>query len=121
MKRRLKNFRFRKMDEMERHIAARAQRNAYLFLTAALLIWSLYESGQVYFRHTPLNPFPCLLLAGAAAVQGLSQAALTRRAVQDDGDSWETAPLARLVFLACAVAAVLTAAAGALLLTGVLV
>ena len=37
----------RRPDEMERAILFKAQRNAYLFLTAALLVWSLAESWGV--------------------------------------------------------------------------
>ena len=40
MKQILGKLRFRKMDEMERHILFKAQRNAYLFLVTALIIWS---------------------------------------------------------------------------------
>ena len=42
MKQFLKKFRLRRPDEMERHILFRAQRNAYLFLLAALAAWSFY-------------------------------------------------------------------------------
>ena len=96
----------RKPDEMERHIIAKAQRNAYLFLVAALLLWSLYESLCVFLWHSRLNLLPCGLLSGAALVQAFSQLLLTRRAVKDDEDSQETAPLARLVVLACVAAGV---------------
>lgn len=64
MKQFLKKFRLRRPDEMERHILFRAQRNAYLFLVAALAVWSFYESWQVYARHTRLNLLPCLPAAG---------------------------------------------------------
>ena len=108
----------RKPDEMERHIIAKAQRNAYLFLVAALLLWSLYESLCVFLWHSRLNLLPCGLLSGAALVQA-SQLLLTRRAVKDDEDSQETAPLARLVVLACVAAGVAATAAAAVLLAGV--
>lgn len=102
-----KKFRFHKPDEMERHILFKAQRNAYLFLVAALVVWTFYESWQVYARHTRLNLLPCLLLTGAVLIQGISQLLLTRRAVQGDEDSYETGPLVRLVALVCAAACVL--------------
>ena len=41
-----------KMDEMERHILFKSQRNAYFFLVLALVVWSLYESWQVFTWHT---------------------------------------------------------------------
>ena len=118
MKNFLKGLGFRKPDEMERTIVFRAQRNAYLFLVAALVIWSFYESGQVYLHHTRLNLLPCLLLTGAMVVQSFSQLAMTRSAVKDDEDSYETGPLAKLVFLACVIACALAAAGAAVLLLG---
>lgn len=109
----------RKPDEMERAILFKAQRNAYLFLTAALLVWSLAESWGVYARRAPLNPLPCLLLGTAALIQGLSQLVLTRRAVKGDEDSCETRPLALLVVTACAAAGILAALVAAVVLLGV--
>ena len=113
-----KTLGFHRPDEMERHILFKAQRNAYLFLVGALLVWSLWESGQVYLHNSRLNPLPCLLLAGAAVIQAFSQLALTRQAVKDDEDSRETSPLAWLVTLGFAVAAAAAAAVGAFLLMG---
>ena len=110
---------FRRMDEMERHIAFRAQRNAYMFLLAALLVWSFYESWQVYAHHTRLNPLPCLLLGTACLIQGFSQLVMARSAVKDDEDSNETGPLLGIVILACAVAGVAATVGAALVLMGV--
>lgn len=110
---------FRKPDEMERSILFRAQRNTHLFLVAALLGWSLYESCQVFLHHTRLNLLPCLLLVAATLVQALSQLVLTRRAVKDDEDSHETGPLCGIIALACGGAGVLAAAVAAFVLTGV--
>ena len=106
-------------DEMERHILAKAQRSAYLFLIASLFLWTMYESIQVYLRHTRPNLLSCLLLTGAALVQSFSQLILTRGAVKDDSDSCETAPLARLIVLSCAAAGVLAAAVAAVVLLAV--
>lgn len=118
MKRFLKRINMRRMDEMERHILFIAQRNAYLFLAAALLVWSVYESCQVYLHHTRLNPVPCFLLAAAVLIQSFSQLILTRRAVKDDEDSCETGPLFRIIVLACAAAGVLATVIAALILMG---
>ena len=107
---------FHRMDEMERHILFKAQRNAYFFLVAALAVWSFYESWQVYVQHTRLNLLPCLLLVGAVLIQSVSQLALTRSAVKDDEDSYETGPLARLVVFVCAVACVMAAVGAAVVL-----
>lgn len=114
-----KKLGLRKPDEMERFILFRAQRNAYLFLVAALLCWSLYESCLVYIHHSRLNLLPCLLLIAAALIQSFSQLVLTRNAVKDDEDSCETGPLARMVVLACAAAGVLAAAVTAVVILGV--
>lgn len=114
-----KKLGLRKPDEMERFILFRAQRNAYLFLVAALLCWSLYESCRVYIHHTRLNLLPCLLLGAAALIQSFSQMALTRNAVKDDEDSCETGPLVKLVLLACVIAALAVTAAAAVVLMGV--
>ena len=119
MKRIFEKLGFRKMDEMERHILFKAQRNAYLFLIAALVIWSFYESIQVYIHHSRLNLLPCLLLTAAVLIQSFSQIILTRSAVKDDEDSCETGPLARMVVLACAAAGVLAAAVTAVVILGV--
>lgn len=109
----------RRPDEMERAILAKAQRNAYLFLALSLFLWSIYESVQVYRTRQRLNLMPCLLLIGAVAVQSLTQAVLKRRAVQGDGDSWETGPLARLVLLLALLACAVLALAAVVVLTAV--
>lgn len=119
MKRIFEKLGFRKMDEMERHILFKAQRNAYLFLIAALVIWSFYESIQVYIHHSRLNLLPCLLLTAAVLIQSFSQMILTRSAVKDDEDSYETGPLIKLVLLACVIAAAAATAVAAVVLMGV--
>ena len=104
---------------MERHIAFRAQRNAYFFLVAALLVWSFYESYQVYAYHARLNILPCALLAAAGLIQSFSQLAMTRSAVKDDEDSYETAPLLRMIILICIAAGVVATVGAAFVLMGV--
>lgn len=116
MKRILQKFRLHRPDEMERYILFKAQRNAYLFLVAALVIWSFYESWTVYIRHSRLNLIPCFLLVAAGLIQTFSQLHLTRNAVKDDEDSYETGPLVRLVVLACAVAGIIATVAAAVAL-----
>ena len=114
-----KRLGFRRPDEMERFILFKAQRNAYLFLIAALFLWTVYESCRVYIHHSRLNLMPGLLLVGASLIQGFSQLVMTRSAVKDDDDSYETGPRVGSVGLACAAAGVLAAAAAALVLMGV--
>ena len=108
-----------KMDEMEQHILFKAQRNAYLFLVIALMVWSFYESAQVYLHHSCLNLLPSLLLTAAVLIQSFSQLVLRRNAVKDDEDSCETGPLVKLVLLACVIAALAVTAAAAVVLMGV--
>lgn len=119
MKNFLKKLGFRRLDEMERSILFKAQRNAYLFLTAALLIWSLYESCQVYLHHSRLNLLPCFLLVSAVVIQAFSQLILTRSAVKDDEDSFETGPLLRIILLVCVIVSILATAIAAIVLMGV--
>lgn len=119
MRRILKGLKLRRPDEMERHILFKAQRNAYLFLVAALAVWSFHESLRVYIHHSRLNLLPCLLLTAAVLIQSLTQLILTRRAVKDDEDSWETGPLVKLVLLLCAIAAAAVTAAAAVVLMSV--
>ena len=119
MKNWLNRLGFRRMDEMERQIAFRAQRNAYVFLLGALLVWTLYESGLVFARGSTLNPLPCMLLSAACAIQTISQLAMARSAVQDDEDSHETAPLLRLILAVCVVAGVVITLGAAVTMLGV--
>lgn len=119
MRRILKGLKLRRPDEMERHILFKAQRNAYLFLVIALVIWSFCESARVYIHHDRLNLLPCLLLTAAVLIQSLSQLILTRSAVKDDEDSCETGPLVKLVVLLCVIAAAAVTAAAVVVLMGV--
>ena len=119
MKKILSQIGFHKADEMERHIRAKAQRNAFLFLVFALVIWTFYESYKVYSHHSRINLLPCMLLVGAVLVQGVSQLILTRNAVKDDEDSFETAPLLKIIILVCIIAGIIATAGAAFLLMGV--
>jgi len=115
----LKKLGIHKPDEMERYIIFRAQRNSYIFLMISLLIWSFYESYQVYARHTRLNLMPCMLLVAAAVIQGFSQLIMTRSAVKDDEDSFETVPLLKIIILVCVVSSVIITVGTAFLFMGV--
>ena len=59
----LKKLEDHKPDEMEREI---------IFLIAALLVWSFYESYKVYNYHTRLNLMPSMLLAASILIQTFS-------------------------------------------------
>lgn len=119
MKKFLKGFRFHKMDEMERHIVFRSQRNSYLFLVIALLIWSFYESYRVYAFHTKLNLIPCMLLVTAVVIQIFSQLVMERNAVKDDEDSYETTPLLKIIILICVIVSVIITIGAAIIFMSV--
>lgn len=119
MKHFLKKPRFRRMDEMEQFILFKAQRNSYIFLVICLVLWTFYESYKVYAYHIRLNPFPCFMLSAAAVIQAFSQSVLTRNALKDDEDSYETGPLADIVILACVVAGIIATVIAAIILMGV--
>ena len=109
----------RGLDEMERAILSRAQRNAYMTLVIALTVWSLYESARVYSGHGRLNIIPGFLLGLALAVQTFSQLILTRNAVKDDEDSQETGPLFRIILLTCVLIGLIATVVSAVILMGV--
>ena len=119
MKKFFKKLGFRKMDEMEQHIAFKAQRNALVFLLIALFIWTLYESYKVYAFHTSLNLIPCFLLVVASGIQTLSQLIMTRNAVKDDEDSFETTPLLRIIVWVCVVIGIIVTIGSVIIIMGV--
>lgn len=119
MKKFFKKLGFRKMDEMEQQIAFKAQRNALVFLLAALFVWTLYESYKVYAFHTSLNLIPCFLLVAASGIQTLSQLIMTRNAVKDDEESFETSPLLKIIIWICVVVGVIVTIGSAIIIMGV--
>ena len=113
MKKILNKLGFRKMDEMEQHIAFKAQRNAYLFLMVALLFWTFYESYQVFVYESKLNMIPSILLYVAAAIQIISQLVITHSTVKDE-DTYKASPWLRILMWIGAIAAI----AGSAMLIG---
>lgn len=101
MKQLLKKLGYRSPDEMERAISFRAQRNGYIFLLIALLIWSLYETAHA--GRGPMNPFPCLLLGVTLLIQTFSRLIMTHCAVKGDADCSDTGPMAAILLLSCAI------------------
>ena len=119
MRRFLKRPEFQGLDEMEKAILFKAQRNAYFFLVAALFLLSLHQSFRVYRYHESLDPLPALLLVAAVLIQTFSQLVMTRNAVKDDKESFETAPLIRLILFICIVAVIIATTGASILLMGV--
>lgn len=68
MKKWLEKLGFRKMDEMERLIALKAQRNTLLYMVIFLVLWSLHSSLRTIRAHVPLDNTPSLLLTTAVLV-----------------------------------------------------
>lgn len=86
MKRLFEKLGFHKMDEMEKDIALKSQRNALIYVIAALFIWSMYEFYHSITQQVDLNKFPCLLFITTAWMQAISQLILKRRAVKGDSE-----------------------------------
>ncbi|MBQ4572166.1 MAG: hypothetical protein IJA80_02680 [Clostridia bacterium] len=106
MKKLLKNLGFHKMDEMEQSILFKAQRNAYLFLEFALIIWAFYESYKVLTHHTHLNIIPSMLAVSGLAIQNWSQLIMTHNAVKGDEESPKASPLFKTLFISIFVAVI---------------
>ncbi|MBR4051423.1 MAG: hypothetical protein IKK09_13100 [Clostridia bacterium] len=106
MKKILKRLGFHKMDEMEQSIMFKAQRNAFLFLEFALIIWAFYESYKVLAYHTHLNILPSMLAMVGLAIQNVSQLIMTHNAVKGDEESPNASPLFKTVLLCIVVAAI---------------
>lgn len=119
MKQFLKRLGFHSPDEMEKAILFKAQRNAYIFLVISLVAWSLYESYKVYVYHSRLNLIPCFLLVMAMAIQSLSQFIMTRNAVKDDEDSYETGAIVKVIVLICVIVSIIATVVTAIVLMGV--
>ncbi|MBR3974899.1 MAG: hypothetical protein IKJ88_03460 [Clostridia bacterium] len=103
----LKKLGFSKPDEMEQHIAFKAQRNALIFLWFALFIWTLYESYKVYTFHTQLNLLPCLLLVTSTIIQLVSQVIMSHNAVKDDEEAPKIPPILKQILLCIIIVAVI--------------
>lgn len=103
---------FHKMDEMERHILFTSQRNSYLFLIGALLVWSLYERYKVYTYHTRPNLLPSFLLVCAVFIQSISQLIMSHFAAKDGDDSHKTTHFPKTVIIigiiVCVIIAIIT-------------
>lgn len=107
MKKFFKKLGFHKMDEMEQNIMFKAQRNAFVFLEVALVIWAFYESYKVYAYHTRLNILPSMLALCGMMIQSWSQIILTHNAVKGDDESSKESPLFKTIFI-CIIVAVVT-------------
>lgn len=106
MKKILERLGLHKMDEMEQQIAFKAQRNAFLFLEFALIVWAFYESYKVLAYHTHLNILPSMLAVAGMIIQNVSQLIMTHNAVKGDEESPNASPLLKTIIVAVIVATV---------------
>ncbi len=104
---------FRKMDEMEQHIAFKAQRNSFVFLLSVLVIWTFYESYQVLAHGTKLNIFPSMVLFASIIIRDVSSLILTHNAVKGDEEAKNASPLFKTIITWVVAALVTLAVAGA--------
>lgn len=109
-------FKVSQRDEMQKMISYRAQSYAYYFLFAALFLWTIYESCEVFWFEGELNLLPCFLMVGASMIQGFSELVMQRNAVKGDDEYQSTQPLFRIILFACVIAAVINIAASVIML-----
>lgn len=99
---------FRKMDEMEKDIALKAQRIALIYALLALAIWSFYESFKVYTQqYTSLNLAPSFLLVTTSLVLIISQLVLQKRVVKGDDEYKDTTPIIKIIGVGIIVVAII--------------
>ncbi|EGD49600.1 hypothetical protein Cpap_4040 [Ruminiclostridium papyrosolvens DSM 2782] len=110
---------FRKMDEMEKDIALKAQRNALIYVLLVLVIWSLFESFKVYTQHVSLNLVPGFLLVSTSFVLILSQLVLQKRAVKGDDEYKDTTPILKITVVGVIVAAIIISIGALIVYSGV--
>ncbi|MDF2512531.1 MAG: hypothetical protein K0S04_2397 [Herbinix sp.] len=110
---------FRKMDEMERDIALKAQRNALIYVLVVLAILSFYESFKVYTQHISLNLVPSFLLVTTSFVLILSQLVLQKRVVKGDDEYKDTNPILKIIVVGVIVAAIVISIGAWIVFSGV--
>ncbi|HQL34958.1 MAG TPA: hypothetical protein PLG67_00025 [Bacillota bacterium] len=110
---------FRKMDEMEKNIALKAQRNALIYVLLALVVWSFYESFKAYSQHTPINSVPSFLLVTTSLVQVFSQLVLQKRVVKDDDEYKDDNPLLKIIIAGAIISAIIVSIGALLIVSGI--
>lgn len=116
MKKLLEKFGIHKMDEMERSIALKAQRNALIYVGFALTIWSFYESYKVYTQHTEINLAPSFLLISTSLVLIFSQFYLRRRAVKGDEEYEKSNSILKVIVAAVLIMGIIALVAAVLII-----
>jgi hypothetical protein len=110
---------FRKMDEMEKNIALKAQQNALIYVLLALAVWSFYESFKAYSQHTSINSVPSFLLVTTSLVQVFSQLVLQKRVVKDDDEYKDDNPLLKIIIVGVILSAIIVSIGALLIVSGI--
>ena len=111
MKKWLEKLGFREMDEMQKLIALKAQRNALIYAVVFLLGWSFWNCFQTLQHEAPLDNVPTILLSTIALVLIGSQMYYQQKVLKgsEEGKEYTRGLLGTLLlglFLAAALVAV---------------
>lgn len=81
---------FRKMDEMERMVALKAQRNTLLYGVVFLLGWSIYNAWRALATQGEMDTTPSFLLVTMSLVLSFSQLYYQKRllAGTEEGEAY---------------------------------
>ena len=118
MKQLFEKLGFHKMDEMDKVIAQKAQRNALIYVIVALLVWSFYESYKVYTQNTPINLAPCFLLVSTCLVLNFSQLFFQKQAVKDDDEYKDENPFWKIVLIIAIISVIIVSFGSWFLIAG---
>ncbi|PKO12256.1 MAG: hypothetical protein CVU39_24740 [Chloroflexi bacterium HGW-Chloroflexi-10] len=110
---------FRKMDEMEKTIGLKAQRNALIYVLLALTAWSFYESFKTYTQHTSINSLPSFLLVTTSIVLIFSQLVLQKRATKGDDEYQDDNPLLKIILVGAIISAIIVSIGAWLIISGI--
>ena len=110
---------FRKMDEMERMVALKAQRNALLYGVIFLLGWSIYNAWRALSTQSEIDTTPSFLLVTMSLVLTFSQFYYQKRllAGTEEGEAYSRS-FRNTMLAALAVTVALVAVGTGLILWG---
>jgi hypothetical protein len=110
---------FRKMDEMEKNISLKAQRNALIYVLLALAAWSFYESFKTYTQHTSINSIPSFLLVTTSLVLIFSQLMLQKGVIKGDDEYKDDNPLLKIIIIGAIISAIIISIGAWLIFSGI--
>ncbi|WP_343208601.1 hypothetical protein [Anaerolentibacter hominis] len=103
------------MDEMEKLIVLRSQRNALIFITVVLALWTFYSCFRVFAYGERFNIIPSSLLTAAAMVEQFSRKYLEKKMTEGD-EEYKASGRFLWILLGAVLLAVLIAVIGSFLL-----